>query len=70
MKKSVSITISDLDDLNGVLTSLEKLIQTIIYHYRDKGDLKSLNTFVLSVSSYFGKLLKLLGYSEGDFKDD
>jgi hypothetical protein len=68
LKKSVSIHISDLDDLNGVLTSLEKLIQTIIYHYIDKGDdLRSLTNFVLSVASYFGQILKWLGYDEDSF---
>jgi len=68
MKEKIQITIENLDDLQGVLKSIELLFQKLIYYYAEH-DLKSLNTLVLSCSVWFGKVLRMLGYTEDDFKE-
>jgi hypothetical protein len=67
MKEKLSITIKDLDDMENVLKSLELLFSKLIMYYGNK-DLSNLNVLVLSISSYFGKILKMLGYTEDDFR--
>ena len=67
-KERINITIEDLDNLPSVLRSLELLFQKLIYYYADR-DLKTLNTLVISISVYFGKILRMLGYTEDDFKE-
>lgn len=67
-KKSITITITDLDDLDKVWVALDNLFRTIIIYYIDN-DFDKLNRLVLSVSVYFGKMLKLLGYTGEDFED-
>jgi len=67
MKEKLSITIGNLDDMENVLKSLELLFSKLILYYGNK-DLKNLNVLVLSISSYFGKILKMLGYTEDDFR--
>jgi len=67
MKDSINIIIEDLDNLPSVLKSIELLFSKLIMYYGEK-DLHKLNTLVLSISVYFGKLLTLLGYDEEDLK--
>lgn len=67
-KERIQITIDNLDDVQSVLRSLELLFQKLIYYYAQR-DIKSLNTLVISISVYFGKMLRYLGYNEEDFKD-
>jgi hypothetical protein len=69
MKEKITIVIEDLDDIQGVFKSLDILFKNIILYYTEN-DLKKLNTFVLSISSYFGILLGLLGYKEDDFRKE
>jgi len=69
LKEKVTIVIEDLDDMNGVFKSLNILFRKIILYYTEN-DLKKLDTFVLSISSYFGILLGLLGYKEDDFRKE
>jgi len=66
MKEKISITIDNLDDMENVLKSLELLFSKLILYYGNK-DVSNLNVLVLSISSYFGKILKMLGYTEDDF---
>ena len=67
MKEKISITIDNLDDMENVLQSLELLFSKLILYYGNK-DVSNLNVLVLSISSYFGKILKMLGYTEDDFR--
>jgi hypothetical protein len=68
MKEKLIITLKDLDDIKGVLKSLELLFQKLIIYYGEK-DAKKLNTLVMSCGVYFGKILRLMGYSEEDFEE-
>lgn len=69
-KRSITITIGDLDDLKDVSIALENLFKTILEYYIDKDDeLKSFEWFILSCSVYFGKLLTLMGYDDKDFEE-
>jgi len=67
MKEKIQITIDNLDDMENVLQSLELLFSKLILYYGNK-DVSNLNILVLSISSYFGKILKMLGYTEDDFR--
>jgi hypothetical protein len=68
MKEKLIITIKDLDDLQGVLKSIELLFQKLITYYADK-DTEKFITLILSVSVWFGQILTMLGYTEDDFKE-
>jgi hypothetical protein len=68
MKEKIQITIDNLDDIQSVLRSIELLFQKLIYYYGDN-DVKKLYTLVLSCSVWFGKVLRILGYTEEDFKE-
>jgi hypothetical protein len=68
MKEKISITIDNLDDVQSVLKSIELLFQKLIYYYGEN-DVKKLYTLILSVSAWFGKVLRMLGYTEDDFKE-
>jgi len=64
-KKSLSIHISDLDDFNKVVESIDHLLNTLILHYTDT-NAQYLRTFVLSMAIYVGELMIILGLSEKD----
>jgi hypothetical protein len=64
-KKSLSIHISDLDDFNKVVESIDHLLNTLILHYTDT-NAQYLRMFVLSMSIYIGELMIMLGLSEKD----
>jgi hypothetical protein len=64
-KKSLSITISDLDDFNKVVEAVDHLLDTLIKYYIDTNS-QYLRTFVLSMAIYIGELMLLLGLSEKD----
>lgn len=67
-KEQIAIIIKDLDDINNVLSSLQLLFEKLILYYGKK-DLTKLQTLILSCSVYFGKVLRMLGYTEEDFKE-
>ena len=48
-KKSISITISDLDDLQKVLTAIGNLLKEVLMHYSEED--KDLNDFRIIVLS-------------------
>jgi hypothetical protein len=63
MKNSISITIDNIDNIKDVLKSLELLFAKLIHYYAGK-DNNNLEVLIVSVSIYFGKMLRLLGYNE------
>jgi hypothetical protein len=67
MKEKIAITIHNIDDVNSVLRSIELLFQKLINYYA-KNNVQNLATLVLSCSIYFGRILRLLGYTEKDFE--
>ena len=68
-KESIRITITDIDDLDKVFKALDIFFRKILMHYADKNKEKEIEKFVLTISAYFGILLKKLGYDEG-MKDE
>lgn len=68
-KKSVTITITDLDDKEKVYEAIGNLFRTILTYYATKEDFKILDDFVLSIANYVGIIMKLLGFTEEDFKE-
>jgi len=56
-KKSITITLSDLDDLQKLFIGLENLFSTILLHYADTNE-QSLYMFVYSMTTYW-ELVKL-----------
>lgn len=69
-KRSIKITITDINDVNKVLESLDVLFRTILEHYIDKSDGKSFSTLIVTISVYCGRLLKFLGYEDKDILDE
>ena len=68
MNEKIQITINNLDDVQGVVGSIQLLFQKLIYYYAEK-DLQKLNTLILSCVVYFGRMLRILGYGEGDLEE-
>jgi hypothetical protein len=69
MKEKIQITIENLDDMPSVLKSIELLFQKLIDYY-NRVDVKNLNILILSMSVWFGKILRIMGYDENDFKGE
>jgi len=69
MKKSVSITISDMDNIDSVLNSLDKLLKTIMLHYIDT-DKEKFFSFIISVSVCFGEILNFFGVKPEDIDNE
>ena len=64
-KKSISITISDLDDLQNVLTAIGNLLREVLMHYSEEDkDLNDFRTIVLSIATYVGTICQLMGYDK------
>jgi len=64
-KKSISITISDLDDLQNVLTAIGNLLKEVLMHYSEEDkDLNDFRTIVLSIATYVGTICQLMGYDK------
>ena len=69
-KKSITITITDLDDEVKVSVALTKFFSTIfVYYLENKKDDKFLN-LAISCGAYFGKILGDAGFTLQDFKDE
>ena len=67
MKKSVSMVISDIDDLDSVLNSIDKLLKTIMLHYIDTNKDKFFD-FVISLSMCFSEILKFFNIKSEDIE--
>jgi hypothetical protein len=52
-KKQITITITDVDDINKVLEGLEKLFKTILLHYTDNDNTVKLTYFLVACYNYF-----------------
>ncbi len=64
-KKSISITISNLDDLQNVLTAIGNLLKEVLMHYsQEDKDLNDFRTIVLSVATYVGTICQAMGYDK------
>ena len=64
-KKSISITISDISDLEKVAEALDNLFREIIIYYAQTNP-TNLHYFVLMMSTYLGQIAQILGYDEGE----
>jgi len=70
-KKSISITISDLDDLQKVLTAIGNLLKEVLMHYSEEDkDLNDFRTIVLSIATYVGTICQLMGYDKEILEDE
>ena len=70
-KKSISITISDLDDLQNVLTAIGNLLREVLMHYSEEDkDLNDFRTIVLSIATYVGTICQLMGYDKEFLEDE
>ena len=69
MKEKITLTIHDLDDIRGVLKSLELLFQKLVYYYAER-DLNNLRIFIMSCAVWFGMVCRKLGYSEEDINEN
>jgi hypothetical protein len=67
-KKSISITISDINDLPLVLKSLNKLFMVLLFNLSEKETDES-EQFILAMGNYFGRLLWIIGYKPEDFEE-
>ena len=67
-KKQISITISDVSNLELVAEALDNLFREIIIYYATT-NATNLHYFVLMMSTYIGQIAQILGYDEGE-KDD
>ncbi len=67
-KKSISITISDVSDLEKVAEALDNLFREIITYYATTNAV-NLYYFILMMTKYLEEVTKILGYDEGE-KDD
>ena len=66
-KRTITITISDLDDLQNVLTAIGNLLKEVLMHYSEEDkDLNDFRTIVLSVATYVGTICQLMGYDKED----
>lgn len=68
-KKSISVTITDVDNIYKVFESLDILFQKIMYHYIDEKKTENLTLFVLTIASYIGQTMRVLGIDETFLED-
>jgi hypothetical protein len=70
-KRALTITISDLDDLQNVLTAIGNFLREILLHYsQEDKDLNDFRTIVLSIATYIGTLCQLMGYDKEDEEEN
>ena len=64
-KRTINITISDLDDLQKVLTAIGNLLREVLMHYSEEDkDLEGFRTIVLSINTYIGTICQAMGYDK------
>jgi hypothetical protein len=69
-KKSLTITISDLNDFESVAKAISHIFQTILMHYLNENKEKEFIDFVEACGTYFGMILTELGYDDEDNEDE
>jgi hypothetical protein len=67
-KKIISITITDISNLELVAEALDNLFREIITYYATTNAV-NLYYFILMMTKYLEEVTKILGYDEGE-KDD
>ena len=68
-KRALTITISDISDLEKVAEALDNLFREIIIYYAQTNP-TNLHYFVLMMSTYLGQIAQILGYDEGENDKD
>jgi len=69
-KKAISITISDIEDLETIANVLSNIYSTILVHYLEtKQDEKTIR-FIKANALYFASLCADLGIEAEDFEND
>jgi hypothetical protein len=64
-KRALTITITDLDDLQNVLTAIGNLLKEVLMHYSEEDkDLNDFRTIVLSIATYVGTICQAMGYDK------
>ena len=70
-KRTLTITISDLDDLQKVLTAIGNLLKEVLMHYSEEDkDLNDFRTIVLSINTYIGTIYQLMEYDKEILEDE
>jgi len=70
-KRALTITISDLDDLQKVLTAIGNLLKEVLMHYSEEDkDLNDFRTIVLSINTYIGTIYQLMEYDKEILEDE
>ena len=69
-KRSITITISDLDDEKKVLEALSKFFTSIFMYYLQEGKLVLFTNVVMSCAVYFGGVMKEAGINPEDYQDN
>jgi len=64
MKESISINITDLDDMKQVFEALNNLFDILLKYYAQKEDLNQFYKLVMTISVYFGTILQSLGLDD------
>jgi len=70
MKESISINITDLDDMQKVFLSLNNLFDILLKYYAEKEDLTQFYQSVLAISLYFGTILQSMGAEIKEIDED
>ena len=70
MEKKITVTFSDVDNVEETLKSIFKLLEALIIHYKEKED-NSFNFFLLQITAYIGNVLQMFDIiSLDELKDE
>ena len=61
--KTITITITDIDDLHKVMEALDKLFRTILVNFNDTGNFHALDCVSKDFFDYLRIVLLSLGYT-------
>jgi len=68
-KRQISVTITDIDDLNNVYMALDMLFRTLLLHYAEKDAAESCDRIVGGCYLYFKRILEAAGYTPEDIDE-
>jgi hypothetical protein len=68
-KKQITVTITDLDDINKVYAALDILFRQILFHYAEKSDVDSCDRIVGGCYLYFKRILESAGFTKEDLEE-
>lgn len=69
-KRKITISINDVNDYEATYRAIGNLLKTVLFYYLEKKDMKVFEDFVVGLATYFGAILKGLGYEEDNFPYD